>query len=54
MSTENPADEQRRLEEFGADRQCQAIAVLTSRRCQRIAVADLPYCPEHFDLLEQM
>jgi hypothetical protein len=59
--TDAPGD-QRRLSEFAADdpplsdfsrgTRCQAISVRYSRQCQRGALAGIPYCPDHADLVD--
>ncbi|SEP30321.1 hypothetical protein SAMN05216388_10722 [Halorientalis persicus] len=32
--------------------QCQAIAVYTSQRCQHDALPGLPYCADHFEMMD--
>lgn len=48
----SPQCQQKTLEEFTDPERCQAIAISTDEQCERDALAGVPYCPEHFDLLD--
>lgn len=52
MSQSSPGS-QASLGEFGSadSRQCEAIAIYTSRRCEHDALPGVPYCPDHYHLL---
>ena len=47
MSATQPPAEQRRIDEYVAPERCAAIAVSTSERCQRDALAGVDYCAIH-------
>lgn len=43
------------LGEFASadSRRCKAIAVYADRRCEHDALPGLPYCPDHYHLLDE-
>jgi hypothetical protein len=44
--------EQATLAEFADPDRCQATSARSSRRCKHDALAGVPYCADHFHLLE--
>jgi len=39
-------------DETADQEQCQAIAVYTSQRCQHDALPGVPYCADHFEMMD--
>jgi len=42
------------LGESADEKQCEAIANSTGRRCEHDALLGVPYCPDHYHLLDEV